>query len=242
MLTTIANDRARDDDTRVAAMSKLATHLGAAEATLLFDRLVRDPSPAVRVEALRLLRDIDTPEVWAARVEMFVDDRSADARGGLAAELGSWHAEIDRWLPVLGPLLADIDPLVQIEAAISLSRSAKHWSMALGVFEAALEREPDDEDEPHSAIFWALAESKVVPIEVARNLAGAWRKQFADHAAIDRIFDGVPAPRAKKSASRAQSKPSSRSPDPKRGGTKPRAKTRPNSSAASSAAKRKPKR
>jgi hypothetical protein len=239
-LERIANDQEREPSVRQRAMSKLATHLDATDATMLFDRLVRDPAPAVRVDALRLLRDIDPPDLWAARVELFVDDRSAEARRGLAQELGAWHREIDRWLPVLGPLLADMDPSVQIEAAVSLSRSAKHWSMALGVFEAALERDPDpDTVQPHASIFWALAESRVIPNDVARSLAGAWRTDFARHPAMDRIFEGEPAPRAKKPAKATAKRAAKRKPATKTG---PAAKAKPSAKSKSPAPKRKPKR
>ncbi len=195
-LEEVVRDSTRDATVRAESLAELQRHLSRADAILLLDRLVRDPEPEIRVQALSLLRDYDEPALWAARVEQFIDDRSPVARRGLARELRTWKNDVDKWMPVLAPMMADMDPDVQIEAAVSLADSPRYWSMTIPVFEAALERETEPDASGNNlqlTVLWALAQSSI-PHEVGQSLAAPLRKRYAKHPAMKMLFrDAEPA-------------------------------------------------
>jgi hypothetical protein len=93
-------------------------------------------------------------------------------RRALARQLGTIDAEIDEWVGVLAPMMADMDLAVQVEAASTLSRSKAHWRLTLDVFAQVLESDavPDEHgDSLHARVLWSLTNGKV-PQRTARAL------------------------------------------------------------------------
>lgn len=221
LLQRVANDRDIDDDQREAALGRLTLELDTRDAEALLDTLSNDPSPAVRSASLSHLRESEPPAVWAARVEHFVGDRSPEVRTKLAQELGARTDEVNGWVPVLAPMLADMDEAVQVAAAGALAWSDSHWRLAVEVFARTLAGEElldDMGNSAHASVLWSLAQGRV-PKDIARALVAPHRARLGDHPAIAEIF-GAPDEGSRPRRARAKPKKTARASKPAKAASK----------------------